>query len=740
MQNLKHIRMKNILLVIAIILGSTSFAQLTLEDIWLSNTYKAKTVEGMRSMNNGEYFSVEESTDNGTNIVLYEFKTGKKIKTVFEASQVKDYPKGDFVFDSYAFSPDESKILFATEEENIYRHSTKAAYYYYDLKTKKLSALSNLGKQMYALFAATSDKIAFVRDNNIFIHNLSSQTETQVTNDGKWNNIINGATDWVYEEEFSMNKALSWSPDGKNLVYYKFDESKVKEYSFPEYGSLYPSEVKYKYPKAGEDNSIVTVHVYNVESAKSQKVDIGTETNQYIPRVGWIDNNNVFVVRLNRLQNIVDVLSYDVLSQKSVIIYHEESKTYIDLHGLESDYITFLPSVSVNGTNQKGFILMSEKDGYNHLYLFDITGKQITQVTKGNWDIVTLLGINLKTNTVFYTSSEVSAIDEDFYSINLYGGQQKKLSNGKGTNEITFNSTFTYYMSKYSEAGLPPAYTLHNSDGKRIRTLEENNKLKSELEKLKLNKKVFFTITTNENIQLNAWMIKPSNFDSTKKYPVLMFVYGGVGKNTVSNNWEGNGYLFHQFLAQKGYIVVSVDNRGTQKRGRDFKNCTYMQLGKLETIDQIESAKYLGKLPYVDNTRIGIQGWSYGGYMSSLCITKGADVFKMAIAVAPVTNWRYYDNIYTERFMRTPQENPSGYDENSPINHVDKLKGKFLLMHGTSDDNVHFQNTMEMTTALIKANKQFDMFVYPNKNHGIKGGNTSLHIYTKMYDFIKANL
>ncbi len=724
---------------------------ITNEDIWKSGKFFPKTYSDAIPLKDGEHYLVSE--DDG--LIIYSYKTGTKSGTLVEADklipegQTKSISIGDFDLNA-----DETKVLFASETEYIYRHSSKSNYYVWDIKTQKLTALSKGGKQRLASFSPNGNMVGFVRDNNLFIKDLTSGKESQITKDGLQNNIINGTTDWVYEEEFGFTRAFFWSPDGLKIAYYKFDESKVKQFTISNYGNLYPEQYQYKYPKAGEDNSIVNIYVFNISTSVSKMMDIGSETNQYIPRIKWTNNNNLLAIeRLNRLQNKFEILICNAIDGKNTVLtsetdkskykdnnkvsnsetnnvlYTEENKFYVEI----TDDLTF--------TKENNFIITSEKDGYNQIYYYDSKGKLINQVTKGNWDVTSFLGYDEKTKTIYYISSEESPINRTLYSIKIDGKGKKKLSSKTGTNDAKFSANYTYFINTYSDANTPHYVSINNGiDGKEINVLENNSKLIELLKEYCFAKQEFFSFKTSENIELNASIIKPVNFDPKKKYPVLMHVYGGPGSQTVQNKWGYYDFVWYQMLAQKGYIIVSVDNRGTGARGEAFKKCTYLQMGKYETIDQIEGAKYLGTLNYVDKDRIGIWGWSYGGFMSTLCMTKGADYFKMGIAVAPVTNWRYYDNIYTERFMRTPQENPSGYDDNSPINHVDKLKGKYLLVHGLSDDNVHVQNSMDLITALVNKNKQFEMQFYPNKNHGIYGGYTRLHLYNRMTDFILRNL
>lgn len=733
--------MKRLLIItLAIFLFTNINAQkknITLEDILKTGTFRSGGVYGLVSMKDGLHYS---AMDDGK-ILQYEYaKASTPVVIVAEADLKVD---GKAIgIDSYQFSPDETKMLISTGTEQIYRHSTRENYYVYDRKTKSLTAVSSGEKQMYATFSPDGNKVGFVRGNNIYIKDLASGKETQVTNDGLHNNIINGATDWVHEEEFAFSVAYFWSPDSKKIAYYKFDESKVKEFSFDEFNNqLYPSGYKFKYPKAGEANSVVTIHTYDLASASDKLMDIGKVVDQYIPRIKWtMDANTLSIVRMNRYQNKLELLFNNATTGESKVVYTESCDTYIDIHEGQGDYVYFT-------ADKSSFIIMTEIDGFNHIYRYDMSGKLMNQITKGNWDVVSFLGIdeNLPTGrqgtkTIFYTASETTATEKDIYSVKLDGSGKKKVSTEKGTHSPDFSNGMKYYINTYSSANTPPFIAIYDAQGKQIRVLEANEALVKKMSEFDMSKKELFMFKTTEGVELNAWMIKPTNFNADKKYPVFLTFYGGPGSNQVNNSFAGRNYFWHQMLAEKGYIIMCVDNRGTMYRGKAFKHSTYKQLGKLEVADQIEAAKYLATLPYVDKTRIGTWGWSYGGYLSSLCITKGADYFKMAIAVAPVTNWRYYDNIYTERFMSLPQENASGYDDNSPINHVSKLKGKYLLIHGSADDNVHYQNTMEMISALVNANKQFDLFIYPDKNHGIYGGNTSFHLYTKMTDFILNNL
>ena len=709
---------------------------ITLEDIYKSRKFSSRGVYGIRSMKDGVHFSQVKNDS----LNVYEYATGNYVKTITTSKQLM--LEGDTVplpLSSYEFSDDESRLLFSKDDEAIFRHSSKSNYFIMDLATAKIIPLYGKSKQRLAAFSPGASKVAFVVDNNIFIRDIaasladggsSEKAVVQVTTDGKINEIINGATDWVYEEEFGFSQAMFWSPDGAGLAYYRFDESKVKEYQLTYYGELYPEQSKYKYPKAGEDNSVVGIFVFDVKSGKSVPVDIGNETDIYIPRVKWTsDPNTLAFYRMNRHQNKLELMLAAATDGKSRVIWSEDNKCYIDI----TDDWHFLK-------NGKEFLISSERSGFNHLYLYSMNGEMIRQLTGGKWDVIKVAGVDEKNRKVFFTAAFSSPMNREVFSVSMDGGAPVQISEHEGTNSPDFSAGFSYYINRLSDINTPPFITVNDADGKEVRLLQDNAKLKGILSEYNFSKAAFFTVLTDDGVNLNAWMLKPPDFDPAKKYPVLFTLYGGPGSQTVQNSW-GTVNPWDQLLAQKGIIVVSVDNRGTGSRGEEFKKCTYLQLGKFETIDQINAVKYLDSLSFVDKDRIGIWGWSFGGYMVLSCLTKGADYFKVGVAVAPVTNWKYYDNIYTERYMRTPKENSSGYEDNSPVNFAEKYKGKLLIMHGMADDNVHPQNSYDMITALVGANKFFEMQLYPNSNHGIyTGKNTSYHIWERMTDFLLKNL
>jgi dipeptidyl-peptidase-4 len=660
-------------------------------------------------------------------IDLFDFATLKIVTTLIDTKNHTVLADG---IDSYTFSPNEKLILIANNTNQIFRHSFTADYYLYDTTNKKVSKVFDFQVQE-PTFSPDGKKIAFARDNNLFVYDIVSKQITAITSDGKKNSVINGITDWVYEEEFAFVRAFDWSKDSKKVAYIRFDESQVPEFSMSMFKKdLYPTVETFKYPKAGEKNSEVSLHIYDVTSKGTQNVNLSQYADFYIARMKWTNENNVLSAQvLNRHQDNLDLLFIDGNSGATKVVLNEKDKAYIDV----TDNLTFLKDNS--------FIWTSEKDGFNHIYLYDKTGKLKNQVTKGNWEVTNYYGFDEKNNTVFYQSVENGSINRDVYSINLNGKNKVRLSKSTGTNAATFSPNFQYFITTFSSATQPTTYTLNEAKkGAQVQVIENNEALATKLKGYDLPAKEFFVLKTAKGNELNAWILKPKDFDPNKKYPVFMYQYSGPGSQQVNNDWNGTDDYWFQMLAQQGYIVACVDGRGTGFKGAAFKKVTQKELGKYEVEDQIDAAIVIGNYPYVDKNRIGIWGWSYGGFMASNCLLKGADVFKMAIAVAPVTNWRFYDSIYTERYMQTPQENASGYDENSPINHVNKLKGKYLLIHGSGDDNVHVQNSMQMIEALIQANKQFDSEIYPDKNHGIYGGKTRIQLYTKMTNFIKENL
>lgn len=704
-------------------------APITVESIWKNYEFYSRGFAGFKGMKDGEHFTKLNRTEKEFSVTKHKYMQHDGAGAILLTNKDLVLDGKVISMDDYEFNQQEDKLLITSDMQSIYRRSFVANYYIFDLKSKKVTVLDSkrLGSTL-AEFSPDGTKVAYVFENNLYVKDLASDKVTAVTTDGMKNTVINGTTDWVYEEEFAITKGFSWSFDSKNIVFLRFDESEVKEFQLEYYGNLYPYIYNYKYPKAGEDNSKVTAHIYNVTSKKKTNLDLGKY--EYIPRFKWSANANQLVVQtLNRHQNHVQYHLFDWTQKKmtSKVIFEEKSDTYVEV----DDNLLILK-------DGKTILRTSEANGFTHIYQvgFDGSNKQITQ---GNWDVIEFLGIDETSQTIYYTSAEKGPIYKGIYSIQLDGSNKKAISEETGYNDAEFAQGMTYFVKRSSTANTPPVTSLCFKTGEVIAILEDNAQLLENLSVYDLTTKEFIKIQ-GETEELNGWMMKPKNFDPAKKYPVYMTIYGGPGSNTVKDAFGGNDYMYHQLLTQRGYIVMSVDPRGTMYRGTKFKKSTYLQLGKLETEDVIAVAKELGKMDFVDSKRIGIQGWSYGGYMSSLAMTKGADQFKMGIAVAPVTNWRYYDNIYTERFMRTPQENAAGYDDNSPINFVKNIKGNYFLIHGAADDNVHNQNAMEMVNALVKANVQFDLFIYPNRDHGIYGGNTRNHLFNMLLEYTLKNL
>lgn len=705
--------------------ATTSLAQeITIDDLTSKNTFNQKTVTGIRWANDGKFYtSISEGK-----VVKFDVSTGQAVATVYG---------GDLKIDNYSFSDDETRLLLSTGTESIYRRSSKAEFHIYDVTTKKTQKLSAGGKQSYATFSPDGSKVAFARDNNLWIVNATDLKEQQVTTDGVFNFIINGSTDWVYEEELSFAQAFFWSPDGKKIAWYRFDETRVKEYNLQKWnkGSLYPTDYRYKYPKAGEANSIVEIWIYDVVSGKKVKADIGTETDIYIPRVMWTTSSNLLSVRrMNRLQNTLEILHVDATSGKSTVVLTEKSETYYDID--YSDDLVYL-------RDGKRFLFASERSGYKHFYLCNLDGTGLTPITSGDWEATQLVGLDEATQTLYYLSTEGKYMNRTFYSSSFDGKKKVKLSEKEGTHSVNMSNDTQFYIDMMSTASEPLTVTLYNTKtNKPVKVLENNDELRKKIAEYKIVPKEFFQYTAADGTtKVDGYILKPATLEPGKKYPVLVFQYSGPRSNNVLNNFGGGANFFwHQMLVQKGIAVAVVDTRGTGSRGEKFTKQTYKQLGAMEMADLLSAGSYLGSLPYLDKTRLGIWGWSYGGYTTALVMTKGAGTYKLGISGAPVTSWRYYDNIYTERFLQRPNDNQLGYDNNSPMTYAHMLQGKFLLIHGTGDDNVHFQNSVALEDALISAGKQFQSFYYPDQAHGFRGAKANAHRFALMTDFLLTNL
>ena len=708
--------MKKILLSISILASVAYFSQeITLDKIY-SGYYRGKGISGISSLKNGENYIVIEQGG----IAKYSYKTTQKEGNIVDGN-----------FESYIFNDDESKILLLKNSEPIYRHSFLGKFDVKDLKSGKVINLNNGNYVQEPTFSPDGSKVAFIADNNLFYQDLNSGKITQITTDGKKNSILNGLGDWVYEEEFGHAKLYEWTKNSDAIVFVKSNESEVPEMSIPIYGKqLYPSEMRFKYPKAGENNSVVSAQLYRLDSAKTIALNLSNFKNYYIPDVyKTAKADEIILITSERLQNASDVLKVNTKTGTITKLFTESDKRWIDTDNVTLEFLA-----------DNSFIWGAERDGNRHLYLYDENGKLKKQITKGDWEVTNYYGYNPKTKEVFIQTTQQGSINKVVSKVNINTGKTTLISNSTGTNSANFSQNYNYFIETSSSAAKPYTYVLKDGNGKTLKELQNNNEQLKKLQQDNMVTKEFITIPNEAGDQMNAWVMKPKDFDPNKKYPLFMFQYSGPGSQQVTNSWDqGNGLWFNH-LVQKGYIVACVDGRGTGYKGTEYKKTTYLNLGKFEIDDQIAAAKWFGKQSYINKDRIGIFGWSYGGYMASLALTKGADVFKAGIAVAPVTNWRYYDSIYTERFMRTPQENPGGYDDNSPTTYANLLKGKYLLIHGTADDNVHFQNAMEFSEALIQNNKQFEFMAYPDKNHGIYGGQTRPQLYQKMTNFLLENL
>ena len=727
--------MRRIIISFYLILFCLIYVQaqrLTLEDIVTKLTFRQKEVTGLISSKDGLSYTVLER--NNTQIIRYDYKSGQQV-TVLDTKDLKN--DSIKTIDEYVFNNNESQVLLMTDRKQVYRRSFTATYFVYNFITKELSRLSK-GLIRMAAFSPDGERIAFVRDNNLFVKSLRFGTERQVTNDGVINKIINGIPDWVYEEEFEFNKAFEWSPDSKQLAYIKFNEEEVPEFGMTIYKGLnpelkqnavYPGEYRFKYPKAGEKNSVVEVLVYDIKSGQNITMDTGKETDIYIPRIRWsYSGKSLGILKMNRLQNRLELLFANSYTGDTRLIYTEKNKRYIETDFL--DYLQFL-------SDDKSFVILSEQDGFKHLYLYDLTGVKMRQLTEGNFDVLKFYGYEPVSKMFYYQAAAVSPLQREVYGISIDKKKKVVLSDKKGTNDAEFSSGYQYFVNKYTTLTTPNIVSIYDIKGKQVRVLEDNSELKSKIASFNIPQKEFFTFKTSAGTELNGWMIKPSNFNSNTKYPVLMTQYSGPNSQTVLDVFN---ITWDNYLAVEGYLVVCVDPRGTGARGEEFRKCTYGQLGKLESDDQIEAAKYLAKQPYVDSKKIGIWGWSFGGMISGSCMAKGSDVFKAGIAVAPVSNYRFYDTVYSERYMGLVSQNPEGYDDNSTLKLAKGIKGKFLLIHGSADDNVHFQNTMELSEVMVQAGVLFQEMIYTNRNHNIRGGNTRMHLYSLFGQFLEDNL
>lgn len=695
--------------------------KITLEDIW-GATFSTNRMNALNSMN-GDYYSLLNNDENGYSTVdKYSYTSLEKVATIVDGKTLQNVQN----FESYSFNNDETQLILGKDIQKVYRRSTKGTYYAFSVGSKKVRFIGENIQE--PTFSPDSKKVAYAKNNNLFMLDLTTNLTTQVTKDGKYNHIINGTTDWVYEEEFGFVRAFEWSNDSKFIAFLRFNESKVREFSMGVTGDgLYPSQHVFKYPKAGEDNAKVSLHMYSLTTKNTKKINLGVY--EYIPRIKWSTKEGILIATtLNRHQNDLKLHKVNAVRSSAMLLFNEKDAAYVSV----KDDLTFL--------DDNSFIWTSEKDGFNHIYHYSFNGKLINQITKGNWEVTKYYGFNKEKKTIYYQSVENGSINRGVYSIGLDGTNKKLLSNNIGTNTAAFSRNLNYFINTHSSSETPPIFSLYSAEGEMIKVIKDNAPLQEKLTDYKMSQKEFSTININGN-DLNMWMIKPVDFDAQKEYPLLMFQYSGPGSQQVANRWNGTNDYWHQLLAQKGMIIVCVDGRGTGLKGRNFKKVTQKELGKYEVEDQIAAAKKLAERSYIDKNNIGIWGWSYGGFMSTNCLLKGNDIFTTAIAVAPVTSWRFYDTVYTERYMQTPQENASGYDDNSPINYADKLEGNYLLVHGTGDDNVHAQNSMRMINAMVAANKPFDIAMYPDRAHGIrKGKNTRLHLYKKMTAFIQTNL
>ena len=715
------------------VFGQNHTKEITLDEIFTSSKFITKTLSGVHWMKDGRHYSYydPDTATKSTNMYLYGVKEKSRKLLLNTASLKINANDPTFRFSTYQWSPDEKQILFISappERQYLSRLTPAGNIFLFDLSTKVFRQFTNVSDPQYNVkFSPDGKSLGFVRGNNLFVLDLMTDTERSLTKDGG-EHIINGRFDWVYEEEFGISDGWQWSPDGKHIAFWHLDENRVPEYMLTQWDSLHLQLIPMRYPKPGEKNSIVTIGVVDVQTNDIRWLDLGQNDDIYIPRIQWTRDANILSIqRLNRAQNVLELLFADVSTGATRIALREEEEKWLDIH----DALTFL--------DDGKFIWESERDGFRHFYLYKNDGTLVNQITKGEWEVDGYYGVDPKKNILYYSSTQTTPLDRQIYKIRLDGKKETQLTVKSGSHTARFSPSYEYFLDTFSDASTPPTISLMDNDGELVTVVQDNSV--PALHEYPMGKTNFLTLKTTDGVLLNGSIMKPVDFDSTKKYAVLVFTYGGPGSQEVRNRWgRTTDQLWYSLLTQKGYLIFVVDNRGTGGRGKQFAQLGFHHLGKWEVQDHVEAAKYLATLPYVDKSRIGIWGWSYGGYTSSMVILNGAEYFKAGIAVAPVTDWRFYDDIYTERYMGTPQNNPDGYKESSPITFASKLKGKFLLIHGTSDDNVHFQNTANFAAALEKANKQFSTMFYPDKNHSISGGNTRLHLYTLMTNFLLANL
>ena len=703
-----------------------------------SGEFRGESMAVVKALTDGESYA--QMSADGKRIVRYSFKTGKEQGVLFDVATAKGVQLESI--DGYIVSPDGQRLLIQTNTKSIYRHSFSATYYIYTIRNNRLVPLSDNGPQQTPLFSPDGLQIAFVRDNNIFLVKLLyDNAEVPVTKDGKQNEIINGIPDWVNEEEFGHNDAMVFTADSKQLVWLRFDESQVREYSMPLFKGLkpekqeyaaYPGFYTYKYPIAGEENSKVSVWSFDISSRQKRQLQLPLDADGYVPRLKKTsDATQVAVYTLNRHQDCLRIFMCNPLSTVCKQIIEEKADKYVKEEVLDGIQIT-----------DKHILLPSDRTGWMHLYLYNLNGQQLRQIEDGNYDVSAVYGYDEATGTTYFASHENGAADQRVW-VARQNGQRVCLSGKTGWSSAYFSKGYKYFIHTWSDMNTPTIYTLCDNSGKVLTTLIDNQELVAKMSDYELGKRELFTFTTSEGVTLNGWMVKPANFNAAAKYPVVMYQYGGPGSQQVKNTWNigmsGQGAIMEQYLCQQGYICVCVDNRGTGGRGSDFEKCVYQKLGQLEAKDQVEAAVWLGQQPYVDKEHIAIWGWSFGGFNTLMAMSEGRDVFCAGIAIAPPTSWRYYDTIYTERYMRTPKENPVGYDD-CPIARVDKLYGELLLCHGMADDNVHFRNTAEYTEALVQADKDFRQLVYTNRNHSIYGGNTRQHLFRQCVNFFRQHL
>jgi dipeptidyl-peptidase 4 len=742
-------------LLCAASLDAQSATPLTVERIFRTRDFVAQGLPFVQWMKDGRSYLNVKSDIGGTALVRVDAVTGAET-VLLPAGVLKDATGAAIDVEDMTLSADESKALIFHSSVRVWRTNTRGVYHVVDFASKAITPLvttvgiatsrpavgpsflatglasgaSDPNLQMFAKFSPDGSKVAYGRGNDLWVKDLRAGTEMRLTTDGS-DDIINGTTDWVYEEELGLRDAFRWSPDSRRLAFWRFDQSAVPAYPIVDELGTYPRVATLRYPKAGEANSRVTIHVIGADGTNRHALDVGPDTGQYITRVEWLDADSISVLRMPRRQTSLAVMLISANTGTGRTIVTERDSAYVNPEG---DPVVWL-------ADKQRFLLRSDRSGWQQYYLYRRDGRLVVRVTPDSLDVLDLLALNEKSSAAYVLVASPTPTQQQLMRVTLDGRKAERLTHGDGSHTMLVSPTAAFMFDAYSRLGMPPTVSLFALPRMtKLKELTDNAAVRSRLVSAGIQPPQFFRVPMPDGTQLDAYRILPPAFDSSRKYPVLMHAYGGPAAPQVIDQWAGSRYLWHAMLAQQGYIVVVVDNRGSAFRGRDFRKTTQLRLGLAEAQDQIDAAKWLGRQPWVDASRIGFWGWSFGGYLATMVAAKGGDLFRAVIAVAPVTDWRLYDTIYTERFMSTPQENAAGYLETAPQNAAAGIRARFLLVHGTGDDNVHPQNSVQLIEKMVRANRPMQQLFYPNRTHSISGGSTTVHLYESFTRFLRENL